>query len=476
VGVEIAQTYKRVDSARAAEVLRTSPRFRFEDGGKRVYLAHLAEAEISVAAYARGGAPTEAKAIAFGPEPTLDQRKALELLTSGAPLVVVTGYPGTGKTWTIAEYVKYLGFHGVSYELCAPTGKAARRMTEALAERGVVGVEARTIHRLLEWTPKGFQRHQGNPVPADVVVVDESSMLDLQLAANLLGAVRHSQVVFVGDVNQLPPVGPGAVLRDLIRSERVPTAMLRELKRTTADTWVFRNAPMILEEGRCELDHDGDDFMFYELEAGAAGMLAPTIVEIVRGLIDKGHKLSDFQVISPMKERIGGTFPLNEALQRDLNEHVGIGPCVERRIGERKQLLARGDRVIQTRNNYDLWVMNGEIGTVESVSDKGTSCAVRFPDGVRVYDGATLDDLQLAYALTVHRFQGSETDIAIVVAHSAHSNMLTRQLFYTAVTRAKKRVIVVGDEAGVQMALRTKRDEYRRTRLVERIREGSVQS
>lgn len=371
------------------------------------------------------------------------------------PISVVTGVPGSGKTSVTKEALAEFHKAGIHYMLCAPTGKAARRLSE------VTGQPAQTIHRLLEFSymAGGFVRNRSNPLATDMVICDETSMVDIRLAASLLQAVDagRTRICFVGDANQLPPVGPGAFFRDMIDSKEVPTQWLTKVHRAAAKSWVYRNAPKILAGAQPELDDCGD-FEWHVFGHDQGAFIGQAILDLI-----KQHKLegTDTQVLTPMNKRVGGVTELNGALQSHLNPGSDYGWEIN------SQVLRPGDRVIQTKNNYKLGVFNGEVGTIRRV-DKH-EMYVDFEGNLVVYDHASAYDVQLAYAITVHKSQGGQYQNVIVVCHSDHNIMLTRQLLYTAVTRAKERVFLVGDEGGLQLALRTTKDITRKTTLKQRI-------
>lgn len=398
-----------------------------------------------------------------------DQLRAIWLLIY-EPIAVITGAPGTGKTTCTRTALDLLDQQHKTYALCAPTGKAARRFSE------VTGRPASTIHRLLRWTPKGFEPgeshfeyNENNPLPYDVVIVDESSMIEIRLAADLLAAIDPAQtrIIFIGDANQLPPVGPGAFFNDLIASQHVPTVWLSTLHRAAAGSWICRNAPKILEGKDVEFDTDVPDFTWYVLPSNAAGGIPEVAENVLRALLDAGESWDDFQLIVPMKIKDGGANILNEVLSKKLVPKTGLKAT----IGwyEDARDVYRNDRVIQTKNDYELDVFNGECGQV-AIVEAPTRVRVRFGKEYRIYKGAALHNLAASYALTVHRVQGSEWPTVIVVCHSIHGRMLNRRLFYTAVTRARKRVIVIGDEKGVMQAIRSTQDMSRRTQLAARIK------
>lgn len=384
---------------------------------------------------------------------TPEQEHAVELVCT-APVSVVTGGAGTGKSTCMRQALERLAEAGATVALCAPTGKAAKRLAET------TGRPASTIHRLLGYRPNGaggeFARGPTNPLEEDLILVDEASMIDVELAASLMAAIRPDggRVAFVGDANQLPSVGPGRVLADLVASERVPVARLTVLQRAAAESWVARNAPLVLEGQMPDLA-ECEGFRFVEAE-DAADVAAK--VEALAGDYDGAP------VLIPQKTGRAGCATLNRALQARLNPS-GAKAWDGLRIG---------DRVIQTRNDYQLEVFNGEVGTVAEVSKSTMTVLVEDVGGARAveYDAARASALELAYALTVHKVQGSEWPWVIVVCHSTHTHMLSRQLLYTALTRAKVGVVLVGDKKGIRAALKDTSPALRNTELRTLIRAG----
>lgn len=376
------------------------------------------------------------------------QEKAIGLIEH-ARIGVITGGPGTGKTTCLVEAIERLERHGVNFALAAPTGKAARRMSE------VTGQEALTIHRLLK--SRGLDRFDHdhfNPLPYQLVIVDEASMVDVFLSHNLMAAIgKSTRLVLIGDANQLPSVGPGRIFGDLISSNAVPVVRLQTVHRAAAESWVCRNAPKILEGKMPEIDNDLPDFNFYE---------ADDTSEAVKIITDLSAANPDMQLLVPQRTGSVGANVLNPSIQDAVN-----GDRPKMHIGKEPHKIHLGDRVIQTRNNYQLFVMNGEVGTVTHMDAKAT--VVDFDYQEVQFDRLQSTSLELAYALTIHKSQGSEWDDVLVVCHSTHSYMLTRRLIYTAITRAKKSVTIVGDEQGLHRAVNNNRERLRHTSLVERI-------
>ena len=400
------------------------------------------------------------------PDVELDpsQVRAVDLMCSQkADICLVTGGPGTGKTTCTRAALDRLDELGQRFLLAAPTGKAAKRMSEA------TGRESRTIHRLLEFNPRlgGFQRNASNPLDADAVFVDESSMLDIELAASLMRAIdrRRTRLVLIGDADQLPPVGAGRPFGDLIDAGQDPTVRLTTLHRSALESWIHVNAQRVLRGEMLDLK-PRKDFRFIEVETGdlVIGELVKLVTKVIPEEID-----APYQVLIPQRTGPAGIELANPALQAALNPRQGEDAAY---LPRGKSELRVSDRVIQTKNDYmlagGLGVFNGELGEIVSL-DK-SELYVLFPDRGEVrYSLEQSNALQHAYALTVHRFQGSEVPWAVVVCHSTHYKMLTRQLLYTAITRGKKGVILVGNQKGLRGALDEKKPPVRNTALNERI-------
>lgn len=400
------------------------------------------------------------------------QRDAVELVKT-AGIGIITGGPGTGKTTCLREALHELasGERPVSVMLMAPTGKAARRMGQ------VTGNPASTIHRALGFEDGGWAHHAENALPADLVICDEASMLDTELAASLLDAIaeQRTRVIFVGDVNQLPSVGPGRVFGDLINSEQVPTVRLEKVHRQAQKSWVYRNAPRVLAGALEDIELDGeyDDFVF--LERDNPEVLRVLLLKTYATEMERlerlhpnasPHELLDMiQILAPMKKGPLGVHTINDTIQEAVHPQDALADGYRPSDGV---LFADGDKVLQTRNNYFLGVMNGETGTVKGY--QGANLTVEVDDREVTYSKENAQDLLLGYAVTIHKSQGSEWPTVLVVCHSSHRRMLNRQLFYTAITRAKGRLIVVGDREGLERAVRTETVDSRQSRLVERVR------
>jgi exodeoxyribonuclease V alpha subunit len=375
-----------------------------------------------------------------------------------AKVMVITGGPGTGKTTVINSLLAILEQKSVSFLLAAPTGRAAKRMEAA------TGHDARTIHRLLEYSPQknGFTRDENNPITTDMLVVDEASMIDSLLMHSLLRALPpFARLVLVGDVDQLPAVGPGNILLDIIASGAVPVVRLKTVFRQAEQSGIITNAHLI-NEGKYPAFNAVD---FFLIERNDPVRAVETIRELVVSRMPAKFGLDpirDIQVLSPMRRGEAGVNRLNEVLQEALNPH---GEPVPRRA------FRKGDKVMQLRNNYELDVYNGDVGVITLLEEDAREVEVTFDDQrVVIYNFDDLDDLGLAYAATVHKSQGSEYPAVVIPFLPQHYMMLQRNLFYTAITRGKKLVIIVGNSKAVGMAVRNATVVRRNTHLVDRLR------
>lgn len=385
------------------------------------------------------------------------------------PVSVLTGGPGTGKTTCLKEALAALEAEGARIKLCAPTGKAAKRMAE------VCGREASTIHRALEWHPaEGWRRNGANPIEADVIVTDEFSMVDVELGAALLDAISAgTQLIMVGDVDQLPPVGPGCVLADVIRSSEIPVYRLTQTHRQVGESWVIDNARKIIEGLNPSLSPGGG---FELVRSDDSDMIVDCLIELYA-------EHGALQVLTPEHKNGAGTIRCNLALQEALNPKSR--DALVPHIKANGYKICEGDRVLFTRNHVDLGLVNGDMGVCVGFSGAGDNfqVLVRF-EGIE-HDGehgpeagvwglSTGDagSLTLAYAMTVHKSQGSEWDHVVVVVDPSHYSM-SRRLLYTAITRTSNRLTLVGAPEAVSRAVGNTRGQSRRTKLVERL-QGAV--
>jgi exodeoxyribonuclease V alpha subunit len=454
----------------ALEALAGESQVVREDG--RVYLPHLIAAEKAVTADLKR--LQEAEEAEGGPEvPGLDEllrrmeaesgvrfaQSQVDAIRQGlkSRLAIITGGPGTGKTTIVRAFVELYQEHGLKVSLAAPTGRAAKRMSE------VTGCEAKTIHRLLEYSPRenAFRRNATSPLEADLVVVDEASMLDILLGASLLGAIKSpTSIILVGDVDQLPPVGPGNFLRDLIDSRKLAVSRLTQIFRQEAGSTIVENAHRINAGEFPVFSRGSGDFFLIEEDNPAE--VAARIVELCSTKLQAGFGfdgVNDVQVLSPMYKGDAGATNLNAKLQESLNP---AGAQVE---GLRFRI---GDKVMQLRNNYDKMVFNGDIGRVAGYDADDDKVIVRF-DAEVDYDRSELDEITLAYAVTVHKSQGSEFPCIVMPILTQHYIMLYRNLIYTAVTRAKSLVVLVGTKKAVSLAVRNVRTEQRFSSLADRL-------
>ena len=421
--------------------------------------------------------------IHFAPQ----QREAIHTAMT-ARAMILTGGPGTGKTTTTVGMIRLFESQGKHITLTAPTGRAAKRLSET------TGGEAKTIHRLLEFSPQinAFKRNRQNPLDTDVVIVDETSMVDLVLMNRLMQAIRPTTtLVLIGDIDQLPSVGAGNVLRSLIDSQRIPVIKLTEIFRQAQESMIVMNAHRINKGDFPELTGDADrNFFFIEEED------PEEIVELICSLIADRlpqhydyHPMDDIQLLCPMRRGALGTENLNKRLQEVLNieyaapaahplEKARFGPRPNRQMSQSpaRSLTAGGfrigDKVMQVRNNYDYDVFNGDIGRVVAIDLIDKKVRIQFPDKQVAYDTADLGELVLAYATTIHKAQGSEYPAVVIPLHTQHYLMLQRNLLYTGITRAKERVVIVGTKRALGICIRNNQVMERNSYLAERLQES----
>ncbi len=447
-----------------------------QDGERAVYLTQFHICETGIASRLRSllSAPVVRRKI--------DSDKAVEwvqkhLAISLAPtqvqavkravdskVMVITGGPGTGKTTIINAVLKIFGRIGIDILQAAPTGRAAKKMTEA------TGRGSKTIHRLLEFSPqkRGFQKSEEHPLKCNLLVIDEASMIDTVLMYHLLKAVPlHATVILVGDGNQLPSVGPGNVLKDIISSGAVPVVQLHEIFRQAKDSAIIVNAHLINKGVIPPLDGTGQtqtDFYFIQKDE-PEGVLA-IILEMVSGRIKKAFgfdPFDDVQVLTPMNRGTLGAHNLNIELQKVLNPR-------EDGITRGARSLRVDDKVMQIRNNYDKEVYNGDIGRIVRIDTENQEVRIAFDGRVVAYEYSELDELVLAYAVSVHKSQGSEYPCVIIPLLTQHYMLLQRNLVYTAITRGKRLVIVVGSKKAMAIAVKNDKTQKRYTQLDKRLR------
>jgi exodeoxyribonuclease V alpha subunit len=387
------------------------------------------------------------------------QSAAVELMVA-SKFCLVTGPPGSGKTTTLRAALAAWG-PNVRVAMAAPTGKAARRMAQQTRRQAV------TLHRLLGY--RGDGEFTVDEIDADVIVIDESSMIDYELGLALLDRCGAARLVLVGDANQLPPVGPGRLFGDLVDAEAAPVARLNTQHRARKHSWVARNAPAVLTGGPIETETCAG---FQWIQVDKAADVPRAVRECIAASGYARGDESPPMVLTPQRTGAAGCHALGIELDPLLNLEAPLARAGEAMItrGDEHVPLRVGSRVIQTSNNYDLGVMNGEIGWITELPDRKGPITVRFPELETsvMYSGAEAGALDCAYALTVHKTQGSEFPHVIVVMHSTHTRMLNRSILYTAITRASRRVTIIGDEKGLARALKINAAK-RATTLVERI-------
>jgi exodeoxyribonuclease V alpha subunit len=380
--------------------------------------------------------------------------------------LVITGGPGVGKTTIVNAILRILAAKGVQLLLCAPTGRAAKRMTEAS------GFEAKTIHRLLEVDPKtgGFRRSGDHPLACDLLVIDETSMVDVLLMQALLRAVpEHAALLIIGDIDQLPSVGPGQVLADVIASGAVPVVRLTEVFRQAAQSRIITSAHRVNRGSLLDLSKPDGESDFYFVQADDPDVAVTRIVELVKTRIPQRFGLDpirDIQVLCPMNRGGVGARSLNIELQAALN------PPGERKVERFGWTFGQGDKVMQTENDYDKDVYNGDIGYADDIDSEESELIVRFDGRAVSYGFGELDALVPAYAATIHKSQGSEYPAVVIPVLTQHYAMLQRNLLYTGITRGKRLVVLVGQKKAVAIAVRNVSGRRRWSKLKEWLTQG----
>ncbi|RKU17994.1 ATP-dependent RecD-like DNA helicase [Candidatus Poribacteria bacterium] len=470
------------------------------DSHSAIYLAPFYYAELGVAnQFSRLLASQEQSPALLPPNTTLfltqlenemdlhfapQQRKAIyTAMTTRA--MILTGGPGTGKTTTVVGMIRLFEAQGKHITLTAPTGRAAKRLSET------TGGEAKTIHRLLEFSPQinSFKRNRQNPLDTDVVIVDETSMVDLVLMNRLMQAIRPSTtVILIGDVDQLPSVGAGNVLKALIDSRKIPVIALTEIFRQAQESMIVTNAHRINKGDFPELTGDADRNFFF-IEAEDPDEITELICSLIADRLPQHydyHPVDDIQLLCPMRRGTLGTENLNKRLQEVLNiEYTASAahPLEKARFGTRSHSQTShsrdtsatvggfrvGDKVMQVRNNYDYEVFNGDIGRVAVIERLDKKVHIQYSDKQVAYDTADLGELVLAYATTIHKAQGSEYPAVVIPLHTQHYLMLQRNLLYTGITRAKERVVIVGTKKALGICIRNNQVMQRNSYLAERL-------
>lgn len=379
-------------------------------------------------------------------------------------VMVLTGGPGTGKTTTTQGIIAAFKARHMSILLAAPTGRAAKRMTEA------TGMEAKTIHRLLEYNPMdGYKRNDENPLEGDALIVDECSMIDILLFYNLMKAIPSKmRLILVGDIDQLPSVGAGNVLRDIIDSQQIPVVRLTRIFRQAQSSRIVMNAHAI-NAGQFPNIKNGFDTDFFFISQEDADEIVKLIIGLVRDRLPKtyGYPSKEVQVLTPMQRGTVGAGNLNIELQNALNPS---GPSLARG----GYTFRQGDKVMQIRNNYDKNVFNGDIGYITAVDTTERTLSITFDNRVVEYDITELDEIVLAYAVTIHKSQGSEFPVVVMPVTMKHFVMLQRNLIYTGITRAKKICVLVGTTKALAYAIRNNTVTKRNTKLKERLNQDSL--
>ena len=376
-------------------------------------------------------------------------------------LTIITGGPGVGKTTLVKSVIDAISTTGCKISLAAPTGRAAKRMHQA------TGMMAKTIHRLLEYNPQifGFNRNSDNPLEGDLLIIDEASMIDVKLMGQLFQAIPDSMaVLIVGDIDQLPSVGPGAVLADCIKSDRIPKVTLTEIHRQAAESLITVNAHKINQGLMPHSADPGELSDFYIISEIEPEKIYQKIITLLQQRIPNKFNLNpihDIQVLTPMQKGALGAKQLNTVLQKAQNPNLNLG------ITKFDQIFAPQDKVLQTVNNYEKNTFNGDLGIIERINNK--QLIVNFDNKLVTYEENELDELQLAYATTIHKSQGSEFPAIIIPITMHHFMLLERNLLYTGITRGKKLVVLIGDLKAIKIACKNQKAKDRNTLLCQRL-------